>query len=421
MFKNICLIAVLSIVYTKLSLGDWTLPEPVAVSPTNDFGVTLTLDNSNHIWTAWYTFYDGEYFGSIAPVVTYFNGESWVTPVQMSPAFGINEYWFERVKPGIAKDYLNNIWLSWAPYREAVKQEFGVWTSYYNGSNWSTPLGINDYGEGRVPLEFNKATNKLVLAFEIGGYQNMTNFTSLYLTSFDGDTWSIPCCIAQGWSDYVSGNWETFGKASLASTGSLIWVGFEDWGRFYYPDSSFFHAVYVGCSNLQSGSFVPEWSHDGEECDITSDPYGNIWVSFVDSGAVYTAYRDTAGFWSIIPSVIQGANFSSITVDITGRVWLTVNSSNDIWVTYWTGVGWAELQPITSDTVEDSHPEIIGDASGRMWVLWERGGDIYYSTSFEGIEESNLISTYSAPFLALYPNPASSEVCISYLIPSLEG
>lgn len=438
-----CLIISVSIAFLTHppSHADWSEPIPVTSDTFYNERPIAVVSDSTHLWTAWYS-QGSPYPDSIAIRVSYFDGISWLPPQTISQ-------YDELVAspPAMTKDISDNIWVawyygSWYTGKDGLikPEDWGIYTSVYDGSGWSGPvLAVDPFslGVGGVFDQALETDSVGRVCMSWSAQENVWGMwvsSSVFVSRYDGYNWLAPFCIAQGWGfpDYPTISYSDAYLTPDDSSG--LWLSFTrdsvDWGYVGYT---------IRTSHYQEGkeglegrmATRPDPINDWDAV-IANDGRGRIWLVWVsdrDGNAnIYSCYRDGGG-WSDTAAITtdEGSDSQpSIGIDPCGWTWVAWTSNRDgdpnIYVSHNHGSGWSAGERVTSDTAWDIHPYILSDESRRIWVLWQssRKGryDIYSAyNATPGVEEQSSVSPVAFRLSSNCPNPFNSHTAIKYQIP----
>ena len=207
------------------SQAEWSQPIPVTTDTLHDEYPIAVVSDSTCLWAAWYS--HPLYHDPSAIKVSYFDGASWSSPQAISQVSDL-----VATFPAMTKDTSDNIWVAWYygswyvdRNGEPKQQDWGIYTSTYDGSSWSGPvLAVDPFllGVGGVfdqALEID-SVGRVCLAWSAQeNVWGMWVSSSVFLSRHDGNNWLPPLCIAQGWGfpDYPT---ISYGDASLTPDNS---------------------------------------------------------------------------------------------------------------------------------------------------------------------------------------------------------
>jgi hypothetical protein len=303
------------------------------------------------------------------------SASEWDTsPIDVSP--------FTDGNPSVCVDHSGNIWAAWNAGRDV---RANIWTSYYDGSSWSTP----EEPAFSVPWDFHPAlvTDNSGKVWVFWQSYRVSDFTidgwDIYAVYHNGSSWSSPIRIT------TADQYDVEPEAALDSSGK-VWVV---WRAERKQDSDIMYSYYNG-SSWSSPDYVSSLMEEERDPVITVDKYGKVWVFWYakknGNWDIYCKYY-TGTAWSPEKRVTDDPGYDlqpSVTSDASGKVWVLWRSNRngnlDIFSKYYTGAGWSPDAPVTTDPGDDLYPSLTYDGGDQMVVTWQtnRDGDwnIYQST-----------------------------------------
>jgi len=222
--------------------------------------------------------------------------------------------------PQITFDGNDNAIAVWAQFLDATPSEAGIWTNRFDGSDWGTPVLIDDgNGDARSP--------------QIAADNNGN--AAVVWRQFDGARYNI-------WANRYNGS--DWGEAELIET--------DNAGGARDPQIAFDN----------NGNAIAVWQQDdGENENILANRFdGSTWGS---------------------PELIEDADWNAaspqIAFDNKGNaiaVWSQRNFfSSSIWANRFDGKAWGSAELIEDDDSGDAYkPQVIFDVNGNAIAVWEQ-------------------------------------------------
>jgi hypothetical protein len=303
------------------------------------------------------------------------SASEWDTsPIDVSP--------FTDGNPSACVDHSGNIWAAWNAGRDV---RANIWTSYYDGSSWSTP----EEPAFSVPWDFHPAmvTDNSGNVWVFWQSYRVSDFSidgwDIYAVYHNGSSWSSPIRIT------IADQYDVEPEAALDSSGN-VWVV---WRAERKQDSDIMYSYYNG-SSWSSPDYVSSLMEEERDPVITVDKYGRPWVFWYakrdGNWDIYCKYH-TGTTWSPEKRATDDPGYDlqpSVTSDASGKVWVLWRSNRngnlDIYSKYYAGAGWSPAVPVTTDPGNDLYPSVTLAGGGDLVVTWQtdRDGDwnIYQST-----------------------------------------
>jgi len=170
--------------------------------------------------------------------------------------------------------------------------------------------------------------------------------------------WGYYTCMV--WQNNTNENWDVFSRFNYLTT----WT---DTVR-----------ISIDVADDVNPSVAYDYSRDCYWCAWQNNSTGD-WEVYVSSGDSENGW--TSPYQLTINSVDD--EMSSVYVN-SDTVWVVSQDNLNIISAYYDGSTWSLPIPITTDSIYSNiHPKING-RHNHPFVVWERGGDIYYSEYFNG-------------------------------------
>lgn len=165
--------------------------------------------------------------------------ETWTAVVPISNAG-------ERaLKAGLAADDNGTIYAVWQQ-RETSGQDYAIYFSKFDGSNWTTPVNLtgNDIENEEASIAVDDLGN-IFVAWNTDGEKDTTNFVYCIQSADGGDTWSEPAILSSE-DGVIGGTSSTSGRPVLArgKAGKMIATWHEEPDG--HPDRECFVNQYDG-------------------------------------------------------------------------------------------------------------------------------------------------------------------------------
>lgn len=203
----------------------------------------------------------------------------------------------------------------------------------------------------------------------------------------------IPLGQAVQWSPEMRLTWDYEVDASPSITQTTegnIWIV---WHSYRNGNAEIFYKVY-------NGSLVHPWSSDTR---LTNDTNNDVKPSIMQAldGTIWIVWRsDRAGNDDIYYKTYNGSTWSSdepLTTDpsrdrdpsimqtTNGTIWVVweSNRTGDFEIYYKTssnnGETWTQKRLTTYPSVNDQQPSVMQATDGRIWIVWVRNFDIFYT------------------------------------------
>ena len=259
------------------------------------------------------------------------------------------------------------------------------------------PLEIN-MGTDRLPSSIHLANGQLWLAWEVISLSGQTSI--LYIT-YNG-IWSNPQTFASGPGSVsnISPSLAQLQNGTIILAWSTNQTGHYN---LYYKLNN--NGAWSGTTRLTSTSsddYLPKlvvatdstlwvfWERDSNSASCISGLCRQIFYKTLKANQWSSDVSFTTNsFWSSMPGP---------TATSDGRVWLSWSSSNsastgfNIMYTVYNGQ-WSNSLALTSTTTSDTHPDLVADRNGTLWLFFAR--DIVLSSGTNGVSENDLYYSYS--------------------------
>jgi len=343
--------------------SSWTIYK-VTANTFSDGSPSITTDGSGKVWVTWETGRDvrSNIYNS------YFNGSTW------SPESPVNIYEYWDVHPAMTKDSAGRPWVTWQSLRDPSGDlNFNVMASYYNGTNWVTPMFVTTGAD--YDLEPAIATDKTGKVWVIWKSWRDCD-ANIYASYYNGSSWSPATGLTDGLEE------DTDPTVAVDNSGN-VWVAWStnkegDWNVYsrYYNGSTWSQTMQVTTDTL-----------DDLNPSMGVAASGRIWIVYQGWAAgnadIYASYYTGSG-WSTPVAITSDPKNDLCTAIATlpsGNVWASWMSKKDgnwnIYASYYEGTGWSTPEPVTLDSHNDFDPAMGVDNSGNVWVAWatDRDGD----------------------------------------------
>ena len=340
---------------------DWEPPEIVGSDPESDGFPKITTNVDGKVWVIWESGRSTTN-GRSDIYSSYKNGGSWSSALVVGPVY----YW--DYCPDIGIDNLNRpvaVWAGW--YESYGNYQYDIFYSIYSGS-WSTRQLLHPIDPG---IDFNPTllrdfSNVLWVSWESSRDVNRNIYTSY----FNGSSWSSPQQITTNQVDEITPS------MSVDSLGR-VWVFYcrrnkgsaEIWGHYY-----------TGSQWLESGPISGNHNNAYKPSSAV-DEDGNIWVTWqsTDNGNtdIFVSYFNGSN-WSLPIQVTNNPDidlFPDLTTDKIGTIWLVYQSKTagdwDIYYSYCADSIWSTPLVVSNTSGVDINPQITCSDSNELWISWQ--------------------------------------------------
>jgi hypothetical protein len=251
-------------------------------------------------------------------------------------------------------------------------------------SSWpNLQVTSNEFSQGNPAITLDLAGNPWVV-WEDGSHIR----TNIYSSYFNGEEWSIPIPVQ------IYEYWDLHPVLNIDSLGNIwaVWQSLRDISGLNFNICASYH----NGINWSSPELISSGPQYDLEPSVTTDKDGKVWVTWKSwrpcssqvSAEIMTSYFD-GDIWSspvrVTSDTIDNCD-PSIVGDQSGRVWMTWASNRDenwnIYSSYYDG-SWSIPQAVTTHPEDDLHAKITIDGDDKLWVVWQsfRDGDanIYVS------------------------------------------
>ena len=177
-----------------------------------------------------------------------------------------------------------------------------------------------------------------------------------------------------------------------------LWVAWESCRpqcRVWYKTGDAGGTAWSGDTQLTLQNYS---DYDPAIAQTTGDRVGVVWYSWRNTNPsgvwnydiFFKATDDYGATWSVDTHLTThtGQDYSpSIAQTKGGNTWVVWHSdrsgNSDLWFSTSDGVdgAWSDAVQLTTDTAPDQYPSITQTSDGKIWVVWNRFGSIYYKTS----------------------------------------
>lgn len=236
----------------------------------------ITCDTLNNIWCCWTgftTLVDSNFY----IMAGCYDGDSWtrfdtlaiLPPVMMSQT------------ARITTDISGNIWVCF----NAVS---GVYTQYFDGSNWSSQEYIGTCDEMAHPTICSDSSGNIWVAWLLDLYHDMDG--KLYVRYVDSDTWSeVPY-------PHFGTNYSPYPNADICSDPQgRIWIGCLE-ARRYYWDSVRVCAAYYEDENWKDLTILEKVTPNTPVIAYGAERVWLVWSSVKEGNSnIYLSYASTTG------------------------------------------------------------------------------------------------------------------------------
>ena len=328
----------------------------------------ITLDNAGKPWVIWE---DGRHIRTNL-YSSYFEGENWSTPAPIQ----IYEYW--DLHPSMTTDSAGNICAVWQSLRDLSGLNFNICASYHNGTSWSSPELISTGPQ--YDLEPSVTTDREGMVWVVwkSWRPDSSQVSAEIMTAqFDGISWSSPFRVT---SDTVDNS----DPSIIGDPNGKIWIA---WASNREGDWNIYSSYYDGTWSQPLA--VTTHPKDDLQAKITTDGAGKVWVawqSFRDGDAnIYVSSNDGSG-WSM-PFQITSDTLDDISPSFSqnnsGKVWLSWMSKRcgnwDIFSSLYDGSSWSLPGRITDDGSNDYLSAVVTETDGESWVVWATDRDLNWN------------------------------------------
>jgi len=364
------------IMLKRYSNGTWS--DPIAVSaPGGDlYRPAISVDGRGRVWVFWPANEKGN-FDIWARVVE--GGKAGAT-VRVSNAPGSD------IDPAAATDSAGNVWVAWQGWRNGKAQ---IFAASQRGSAFSAPMTVASSGGNEWdPAIAADSAGHVSVAWD--SYRN-GNYDVYVRTATQG-SWGQERAVA------ASAAYQAYPSVAYDPAGTL-WVAYEEggerWGKNFGADDSTGVALYQGRAIRLRGitpsgamvetatdigtalpglpaSGIGAQNHQADDNDfIKPDPDGAKNRALAASTPARRAPRN---------------NLPRMTIDASGRIWLTCRTAFPI---FWTSIGsvWTEylvsysgstwtgpMYVHHSDNLLDNRPAVVSPKAGEVLVIGSSDG-----------------------------------------------
>jgi hypothetical protein len=339
---------------------DWEQPEVVAGDPESDGFPAITVNTDGKVWINWESGRSVSN-GRCEIYSSYRSGGSWSGAMVIGPSY----YW--DFCPDIGIDNLDRpvaVWAGW--YDSYGNYQYDVFYSVYTTS-WSTRQMVHslDPGIDVNPTLIQDEQNKLWLSWE----SSRDTDRNIYVSSFDGSSWSTPQQVTSSSTDEVSP------YMAVDSLGK-VWVFYCKRGE---ESAEIWGSYYTGSSWMESGPISGTQKH-AYKPSAGVDEDGNIWVAYhsTDNGNAHIFVNNFDGSdWSTPQQLTSsGENlFVDVTAENGGPLWLVFQSRIgdewNIYSSYCIDSTWNTPQIVFEQSGPDINPQIVCSASDEVWLTWQ--------------------------------------------------
>jgi hypothetical protein len=256
----------------------------------------------------------------------------------------------------------SRLWVAWESNRADGLPRFDIWYKVLSGGVWSAPVNLTSRGAGNVnnaEPALVQHPNGTIFLFWIANYTGSYN---LYYERNNGGVWSSRASVDSGVVD------DRTPDATIGKDGTLYLA----WSR----------------RTIVSGSVIAQIFYKTLK--------NNVWSSEVQLTTDSTR-NEAPG--------LEGTK--------DGRVWLVwqkwIKNAQDsqIFSMVYDGTVWSSPVQLVSSNMIDSHPDVLQDRNGTIWLFWSRdlplGSGLFESKLFAKSSINNGVTWSSDQQLTFDP------------------
>jgi len=244
-----------------------------------------------------------------------------------------------------------------------IGEAFKYWFTLWGETDWDWFYGMNVLGDPTLkPM----------------GQIDVASARKKYAPTHRMTDWTSPEIVA---SDPES---DGFPKITT-NTDEKIWVVWES-GRSYANGRSEIYSAYRDQTGWSSAMNVGPHVYWDYCPDIAIDSLNRpiaVWAGWIDLPGNYQydiLYSVYDGSWSTRQTVAPldpGFDLKPDLVrDASNRLWVSWESRRDIdlniYASYFNGSSWSSSQEVTTNSADETTPHMCVDSLGRAWVMYER-------------------------------------------------